>query len=477
MRNAALVATFAVANLLACASEAPPSASDPSLQAGAPSVAKTPAATPEGPVVNNTSGSAPIQVPGPPSAAAGAAPDAAKPSAPSANSPAPAASADALWCGVKKTLDANCIACHNEQKVAGAPMSLKSYADTQAAAVSSPAMKVYQLIGTRVHSATKPMPPQGGLTVDQLSGIDTWIAAQAPTPSDPTCGNAARPAEPTGWQWPTDCDATYKLMIHGTGGNDQPYSVGAGQEIHPQISVAAPWGSETVQMIAWRALTDNARVLHHWILHGPTGEHIVGWSPGKEHSADMPADVGLRLPGGNLILDVHYNNVMGTKAESDHSGLELCVLKKEHFRAKMAATFTGFTSTAISIPAHAANFDVKASCNVSSTQPVTLLTASPHAHKLGTHMKFTVTKSNSQSVVMHDAAFNFEEQAAYPLTPTVEIGSGDKVDTVCTYTNTTDATVTFGQNTENEMCFNFAVYYPADALKCGSAGGLPRSGF
>ena len=40
------------------------------------------------------------------------------------------------WCGVKQTLDGNCTVCHNEQKTAGAPMSLKKYEDLMQPAVS-----------------------------------------------------------------------------------------------------------------------------------------------------------------------------------------------------------------------------------------------------------------------------------------------------------------------------------------------------
>jgi hypothetical protein len=393
----------------------------------------------------------------------------------------PTAANDAVWCGVKQTLDTHCTVCHNEMMTAGAPMPLKTYADTQAVAVSDKSKKVFQMIGMRVHDAMRPMPPQDKLTASELSGIDAWIAAGAPSAADPTCA-AANGGSPTGattpsddWAWPTNCDATYKIMIHGDGGVDTPYMVPAGQEMHPQIAVQAPWNNEEVQMIAWRAITDNAKVLHHWILYGPSREHLVGWAPGKEHNAEMPADVGMHMPGGNLTLDVHFNNLTGTTAEADHSGIEMCVLKKEHFRAKTAATFTGFTQFAINIPPHATNVDVTANCAVSMTQPVTLLSASPHAHKLANHMKFTVQSSGGGAVVMHDAPFDFNEQGTFPLDKPIELKAGDTVTTTCTFSNPGNTTVTFGESTEDEMCFNFAVYYPMNALSCG-IGGVPGGG-
>jgi hypothetical protein len=44
------------------------------------------------------------------------------------------------------------------------------------------------------------------------------------------------------------------------------------------------------------------------------------------------------------------------------------------------------------------------------------------------------------------------------------------------YTNTTGRDVNFGQNTSDEMCFNFAAYYPRGALSCGGLGGLIGGG-
>jgi hypothetical protein len=183
----------------------------------------------------------------------------------------------------------------------------------------------------------------------------------------------------------------------------------------------------------------------------------------------------MHMPGGNLTLDVHFNNLMGTTAQADHSGIEMCVLNKEHFRAKTAATFTGFTQFAINIPPHATNVDVTANCAVSMTQPVTLLSASPHAHKLANHMKFTVQSSGGGAVVMHDAPFDFNEQGTFPLDKPIELKAGDTVTTTCTFSNPGNTTVTFGESTEDEMCFNFAVYYPMNALSCG-IGGVPGGG-
>jgi hypothetical protein len=67
---------------------------------------------------------------------------------------------------------------------------------------------------------------------------------------------------------------------------------------------------------------------------------------------------------------------------------------------------------------------------------------------------------------MHDQPFQFGEQGTYGLAPEVILETGDVVTTTCTYDNPTARSVTFGESTNNEMCFNFAAYYPKGALTC-----------
>ncbi|MET0387155.1 MAG: hypothetical protein ABW321_14400, partial [Polyangiales bacterium] len=295
-------------------------------------------------------------------------------------------------------------------------------------------------------------------------------AAGAPVGADPTCAANGAPPAPTEQAWPDNCDATYKILAAS---DSQPNSIAPGAETHPQVPVTAPWGREEVQAIAWRAITDNPKVLHHWILYGPAREFLFGWAPGKDINEPLPPDVGVYLPSGNMTLDVHYNNLVGTAAEKDASGVEICVLKKQNFRPKTATVANRLTQVLINVPARATNQEVTGTCNHTGEQ-VRLLSVSPHAHKAAKHMKFTVEKASGETIVMHDAPFNFEEQTTYALNPPIVIESGDRIITTCTFTNDTSRTITFGENTGNEMCFNFALYEPMGALNCGAGiGGFP----
>jgi hypothetical protein len=323
------------------------------------------------------------------------------------------------------------------------------------------------------------MPPGKQLPAADLALIDSWAAAGAPAGENPTCtpptGSVTPDAGVVEPEWPLkECDAVYKITSHGSGGLTSPAMAPPGQESHPQVSWDAPWGDEQVQAIAFKSITDNKTVLHHWILSGRPGGFLTGWAPGEDGIKKMLPDVGMMMPTGkaSLNLDMHYFNTTGTKAEADQSGVEVCVVKQAKFRKNHAGVATSLTPLLFSIPANAMNYETKASCTFSGTAPITLLSASPHAHKLAVRMIFTLKKKSGQTIVMHDMPFMFGEQKSYPLDPPLMVEIGDTITTTCVYNNTTNKAVSFGESTGNEMCFNFALYYPAGGLKCSSGPAL-----
>lgn len=387
---------------------------------------------------------------------------------------------DGGWCKVKAILDAKCKSCHTTPPVAGAPFPLETYADLTAAHPTMAGKKVYERVAVRVDGAQSQaenlgvMPPGTQLPADDVATIKAWAAAGAKAGADTTCAGAggATGGTQADATWPLpECDEVYKIVSHGSGGASSPYMVPAGQEIHPQVGWDAPWGNEEVQAIAFKSITDNPKVLHHWILYSKSGAFLTGWAPGEDGIKKWPDDVGMSLPSGagSLRLDMHYFNLKGTTTEPDNSGVEVCVVKKEHFR-KNAAAVTGRLAGFPVIPANSTNVDITSQCKFSGSTPVTLLTASPHAHTYARHMKFTVKKKSGEEIVMHDMPFMFGEQHSYPLDPPVVVEAGDVITTTCTYTNTTNRTVTAGESTTDEMCFNFAVYYPAGKFSCGGGG-------
>jgi hypothetical protein len=415
---------------------------------------------------------------------------------------------NSLWCDAKAVLDQRCGSCHNGMGTG--PMPLLTAADFKKPAPISAGQTVAQAVSARTHNAANPMPPRGLLAADELAALDAYIAAGAPAADNAACQPAGTGGGTTGGTaatWPPPgCDELVQLRSHASDDPNAPYVVPPRQEIHPQVMIDAPWGDETVQAIAFRPITDNLKVLHHWILYfnssrgltgggtggtggatgggtgggpggagfDPGGGFITGWAPGDDDRTPYPPDVGMEMPKGprSLRLDMHYYSMNETTEQNDSSGVEICIVKGANLRPKPAAVMMGFLSLGnlwngfALAPANSANHESTGSCTVTASSPVTLMGSGPHAHKLATRTKFWVTKKDGTEVLLLDHPFKFGEQGSYPLTPHVVLETGDVVHTSCFYTNPTNQDVYFGMNTEDEMCFNFAAYYPKGALSC-----------
>jgi hypothetical protein len=401
-------------------------------------------------------------------------------------------SLDTPWCKTKAILTKRCVDCHSTSGGTG-PFPLETHAHLVAAHPSKPGKKVYERVGVRIHATQSQaeglgvMPPGKEMAADELATIDAWVKAGAPAGENPTCtppaGTPTTPTEAAVWP-PAECDAVYKITAHGAGGLDTPAMAPPGVESHPQVAWDAPWGDEKVQAIAFKTITDNKDVLHHWILSGRPGGFLTGWAPGEDGVRMMKPDIGMLMPTGkgSLNLDMHYFNTMGTVAKPDKSGVEICVVKQAKFRKNNASVTMSLASIGDFLggglaPANTTNHEAKATCTVGGTQPITLLSASPHAHKYAVRMRFVLTrKGGGEPIVMHDEPFMFGEQKSYSLDPPVVVMPGDVITTSCFFTNKTSRNISFGESTESEMCFNFAMYYPAGALTCSGGGGLIGGG-
>lgn len=374
------------------------------------------------------------------------------------------------WCQARQVLHSRCVTCHDGQGTGGSPMGLVGYGDLLTASTVDPSQRVYQRSSLRIHDLKRPMPPQGGLSAAELSALDTWLES-APGEQEPACAVEVAPA-PVDLSWPSHCDAVYQLRAHAADDPTQPVTIAAGDEPHPQVVLDAPWGDEQVQAIAFRHLTDNRKVMHHWILYGNADDaFLTGWAPGAEQNAALPDDVGMYLPTGprSMRLDMHYFNRNGTQAELDRSGVEVCVLKAGNFRKQMASVFVYFSSygsLTVMAPARSTKHSITGKCRVQASEPVHVVTALPHAHARAVSVKFTVQKRDGSLITMLDSPFLFEEQHSYRLRPEAILETGDVVTTTCTYDNPTDQDLLWGGSSENEMCYNFAVYYPMGALSC-----------
>jgi cytochrome c5 len=383
--------------------------------------------------------------------------------------------AGALPCEVSRILAARCQSCHQRPPQFGAPMPLVSWADTQTMAPGG-STEVWRSMKAKLAAGLMPPAgaPGGALTDSEKSTLVGWLDAGAPSDdSGAACASNGppSPAAPTGPDT-LPCKPQYEFRAHGDG--TTPFAVPNASETYQCFSFPAPF-TAAEQAIAFAPVVDNTRVVHHFILYGHTGTtmpegcgdpnrvFLIGWAPGGGNVV-MPSDVGLELPepGSWLTLEVHYNNRAGYSDARDRSGVAVCTTTQP--RPNEAGVIT-LGSIGIAIPPGADDYTVDSLIPGSLTrilpQALHVLWTAPHMHLAGKSFHTDVVHGGVARALVDVPAWDFGNQRGFSRDPaTTLITPGDDVHTVCTYHNTTNATVRFGEKTENEMCFNFVAVYP-----------------
>jgi hypothetical protein len=395
--------------------------------------------------------------------------------------------AGGLPCDVASVLAANCTSCHADPPVFGAPMPLVEYDDLLVPSVGDPTRPVWELVAERIEDPARPMPqPPATMLDDEKAILRAWAAGGAPTGTEDSCDvpDGDEPGDDVGPD-ALPCEPTMTFTAHssdGDGGFAVP--VGGDENIYMCFAFANPFGAQQFAT-AWAPIVDDERVLHHWVLYRTEtpqvdgsvapcnmpgdAQFVAGWAPGTGNF-EMPADVAVELGGEEtwFILNVHYNNSGGHLDAEDASGVALCTTDtpREH-----TAGVLWLGTYSIDIPAGATEHAVAGECpswlTSYLTEPVYALSSFPHMHKLGRKLRTDILRGGSNGPIetlVDVPAFDFQTQLQYVHEPVVEIRPGDAIRTTCTYDNPSGEPIHFGENTEDEMCFNFVTLYPIEAL-------------
>jgi hypothetical protein len=478
----------ATALLLCCAGcssdpEAPPSLG----AAGSVSVAP-PTASPTG--MNPIQGSAgtPGIVPVMPTGMmglAGAGPDV-----------APIASAT-LPCDVGTVVATKCAGCHGAMPIGGAPMPLVKPEDWSAPLKSlktapGQTMEVAKLAKLRINDEAKPMPPGALLPENERTMINAWLDRGHPQAAagEPTCATPMQqPMKPTETVKNPDGTVCYQFRNHGAPqpGDTSPYGVIPGEH-YVSFYYTAPW-KEPSELVSWRTIYDNQKVMHHWLLYstlgaemdgafapsigthvGDAAELVAGWAVGG-NDVHMPQDVGLQLPapGAGLLLEWHFYNP--GEQTMDSSAIEICTVPAGSLKHTAGMTWLGteFFNGPLGMPPKQKS-DFSGTCDPSrtgmnATDPIRIFTFWPHMHNYGRHMNSVVNRANGTVEQVFDKPFDFNYQITYDTV--IDLQPGDTITSTCTFMNTSDLSVAFGPSTDQEMCYQFAFSYPVGALNNG----------
>jgi copper type II ascorbate-dependent monooxygenase-like protein len=173
----------------------------------------------------------------------------------------------------------------------------------------------------------------------------------------------------------------------------------------------------------------------------------------------LPSGAGFKLPkDASLIVQIHLLNA--TQAPVTQH----LVVNMDYAADPTAVTPAGifaFGSMTIDLPAHSMGMQITSSCKLPLNMNV--FAAQPHMHYLGTKLEFDLGASaDSMSSVYGRDPWQFGGQPIDNWVQNLQAGQFGKV--TCTYDNTTDHDVQYGESTNNEMCYLVLFYTPFDRL-------------
>jgi hypothetical protein len=384
-----------------------------------------------------------------------------------------------LPCDVDGVLAQGCRSCHAAEPRYGAPMPLVTRADLTAPAPSDGSRKVYELVAERIHDDMRPMPPPPNARLDaaDAAALDAWAAAGAPAGAE-ACGGAGGGGGGGGSALGCTPDITLKPATPWVMPQDT-------QDIYVCYGVDVEVPAKR-HMIGLEPNIDNSTIVHHMLLYqadtsfdptpGPCGGgskgRLVGvWAPGGQ-ALELPPEAGFPMEGTiHYVLQIHYSNLMGLDGQQDSTGYRLCTT--DALRPN-DADILAFGTIGINIPAHGSQ-DVTCEFTVpDAVGSLHVLAGMPHMHKLGRVISTHLEPGGSGAPVDLGTAdpWNFDSQIWTTLDVTAN--GGDLVRTRCAWDNPGDTDVTFGEQTSDEMCFGFAMYYPKIEAQ-GFFWGLPAA--
>jgi hypothetical protein len=188
-----------------------------------------------------------------------------------------------------------------------------------------------------------------------------------------------------------------------------------------------------------------------------SGHQIYGAGVGSKDYA-LPDGVAMRVRAGEqLVMNLHLFNA-SSEPLTGRSGVLVHTLDEADVENVAQGVLAGPIQLQIP-PGH-----VTQSGQCTLPKDATLFSVGPHMHQLGVHMKIVAQSSVAGSTMLFDGPYSFDSQQRYPV-EFLPLKAGDAVHVECTYENTTDRTVSFGQSTRDEMCFAALILFPAqDAI-------------
>ncbi len=373
---------------------------------------------------------------------------------------------EGLPCEVSELLAARCQSCHSSPTKFGAPMPLVTRADLIAPLFGGQGT-VGELSLERM-KADKPMPPPPNerATDAEIAAFEAWVdVGMLAASAAEECGGGGSGSGGAG----PGC--TPDLAVTPLAAFSMPEDE---IDAHICFGIDVPASDVARHITAIVPRIDNEAILHHLLfMQAPKSvspdpapcdvtasdwKLLYAWGPGTPAYV-LPEEAGFPLAAGetgHFVLQVHYNNLKGLAGQVDQTGMDLCTTTALRPHDADIMAFGGMQFT---LPPNAASeLTCETTVPVIPGLPLTVFQAWPHMHTKGASLTTAIDHGGSTEVLADVPNYDFDYQVTYPATG--KLNAGDVVRTRCGWQNDTGKSVPFGENTANEMCFNFVTYYP-----------------
>lgn len=387
-------------------------------------------------------------------------------------------------CDIAPVINTRCLDCHSNPAKFGAPMPLVTYQDTQANSAGFPGKKIFERMAARVadNVAPMPQPPNQRLTAAQITAFQNWAAGGGQlgscVPSMPDGGSGDGGVVDAGN--PDDCPpgtTEYKFVAPA-------FTIPTQTDFYQCFATTVTGLSGKQHMVKATKVIDDARVLHHMVLFKDLGKNAplskgncgieadwqvqYAWAPGAG-PMETPADVGLPISNGDqLVIQIHYNNATSVVG-LDSSGAKLCLSStlRTHEGGVLAVGPTKWTPD---LPPNCPKAEAEGSCTNLAVLNTTysVFTVWPHMHLKGRQLTSTIGNTVVTSRLNYSFGSQYLEPANFQFKP------GETMKTKCRWDTTGVTTGTpWGEDTAQEMCFNFLYVWPAPPVAyCPSPNGV-----
>lgn len=395
---------------------------------------------------------------------------------PSDSTPTDTAVIPTYYKDVKPILDDKCMRCHSDGGLApsfGGPETIQGMAGQLASRVDAgempppapdPSCRSYAGSDALVVSDT------------ERATLDAWAAGGAPlgdeaddssTPSDPLADRV--------WDMPLLAGEAYAPNFDTTGNDYRCFLVETTNE-------------DTAWIQAFGAIIDNRSIVHHVVIYtledgvevsdDPSGfscsglgeqgwDFFAGWAPGGG-PVTFADDQAMQVEAHQqFVLQMHYFGDATDAGAIDQSGLGFDLRDDIPTHQVFVYPLGNYTFT---IPADDEDYSRSFSGRWPSDYPtLSVVGVFPHMHLLGSQFYFEGgPDKDDETCMVSSPRWDFHNQVSVVFDEPVDIEPGGRLDGECHWDNSATSPyqyndppvdVSFGENSNDEMCFAFIYGY------------------